>query len=1109
MSDSRIARDLLASLVERELVGPSSPDEIIEESPQSRYIVAQLAPSILSEGDDTDESDDIELDDTIVASAEAEEAAHVSDDRSSPESVGASRSASLSSIGLAFVVERNTTVKVIAGWGEYSCVSPGMYRRTPCEAALNICFDGPCGLEQQEHGRATFRWIARPVGNLLLCSLFFVNTTTAIMDDGTDRLYQVRISLKGCDGKRPFLTRDRVASVSQPSAEDLLYRERREFAAGLNCAIREDDVDPSGQLAGALYSLTMPTVETWITEARGFPDVALLSMSALARATDPKELVEQFRRSFQGYKQWIELRATEADSLDERFRPLARKQVLELRRRFARLDAGLSMLESDPKVFEAFRFANECLARSRYRLAHGKNALDAEWSDALGGNWFPFQLAFLLSQIAEIVNEHDPNRDVVDVLFFPTGGGKTEAYLGVAVFAMAWRRLSEKSPYGGGGMSVLMRYTLRLLTNQQFARAASVICAAELIRRHEDNPARYGEVPFSIGLWVGPMTPNNFEIALAELDDARRAHNHCELACPLSGAPKDGPPRREGADRGFMVITECPWCGTALCVDAVRTVKNPNRVEMACSNAACPFGQGQRIGQLPIWFVDTDVYREVPTLLIGTVDKFATLPYRGEAKAIFGNVRGHCNICGFLTDVVPHKRRCDGIVRNEGGMRSADLIIQDELHTITDNIGSVYGIFEAAVEFLSSRNSAPPKYLAATATVKNVDRQIQQLYGGRRAAVFPPAGLEAGDTYFSYDRAPTEGRPGRLYVGIYAPTKSRLSTFVAVLGAVLASARSVFDEYGSAADQLMTLLGYFNTIRDLGAVKALLADDVPPVLKRIAKERGWTERELESWEDELTGRIESGEVPQRLAQLAKDFSKGGACDFMACTNMISVGVDISRLGVMVVDGQPKTTAEYIQATSRVGRSSPGIVFVVYNAMRPRDVSHYEHFHSYHRSYYRFVEAGSVTPYSAGCVARYLAGAFVAGYRLADERSDNEAAERFKADESGNASVLSAFFRDRAAKFGEHEFETVSIEVDRLISHWSLERSKIRYLKPSIPPAFRKANAPKAKQGARPVIAPPEEARDHRNVASEARPLFIAPRSMRNVEPTVPLRVRDR
>jgi hypothetical protein len=1104
------ARDILIDLVERELVGPKSPDEILFDSPQQRYIVGQLAPVQLMVDEEIDEDID-PLDQDVTSSALDDPA--LADEIDSGDNIARARSESLNSIGISFVVKPPADIFVEASWGQYESRPDGdgsAFARSQHEASTTITLDGACHLTKIAFGRVELAWVARRLGDHLIASVFMTNSQPSEAKDGTERLYQVELYLKGLDGSRPFLSRDRVLAGRNRSPEDLLYRNRREYGSGLHVAVREGNVDEAEGAAGTLETRVMPRAETRVTTARDFPDPDLLSMTRLGKMRSRVDAVRDLRSGFLEYQAWVENLADRSKGLSDNLAPVAEYQISQIAERLKRLNAGLNLLAEREDAFLAFRFANEAMARARFRQVHPRARLDERFEEAQDGHWRPFQLAFLISQLPEMVEPSLAERELVDVLFFPTGGGKTEAYLGLAAFAMAWRRFGANLPYHGAGVSILMRYTLRLLTTQQFSRAATLVSAAEIMRIARWEDGILGTVPFSIGLWVGPMTPSSFDLGKDALKDARRSHNLCGRNCELSKSEKEHAEKgtTEDSDSNFMVLTECPWCASPLCVQSVRLMPSPNRIEIVCENDACPCSPNGSASRIPIWFVDSDVYRECPTMIIATVDKFATLPYRGEAKSIFGNVIGFCVKCGLISDMIPHSKACREKAILGGRTGAFDLIIQDELHTITDNIGSVYGLYEGAIEFLAELGGTTPKYIAATATVKNVEKQIAQLYAGRASAVFPPVGLEAGDTFFSTDVAPSADRPGRTYVGIYAPTKSRLTNFVSSISSILASAWALAGRYGrSEADPYLTLLGYFNTIRDLGGVKSLLADDIPPVLERIANENGWEPRVLQDWEDELTGRIESGEVPQRLASLNTVFSDDKtACDFMACTNMISVGVDVPRLGLMIMDGQPKSTSEYIQATSRVGRASPGIVFIAYNAMRPRDVSHYEHFRFYHDSYYRFVEGGSVTPFSDGCVNRYLAGAYVAAYRLSDTESEDRAADRFKDDRSGVSSDLAAYISTRAAQFGDHERLTTTAALDGIVTKWSLYPEELRYSRPALPPMASKMMKAKIAAGPRPVVESPEERRANMNPDEGA--LFAAPRSMRNVETAVPLKVTN-
>jgi len=1120
----------LLHLVERELVGPYDPAEMIAENPQRRYIVGQLSAS--DDGGLLGLDDESEYDASVLAMSEDSDVLALArePDPASTESpvdgneptedsasISKARRESLSSMGISFVVMPGTELSYEVTWGEYRR-EDARYARQPKNALGRILLDKACHLSSQTHDRVTVKWIARELKGRLIVSIFALNTSDSKVRDGTERLYQVGIMVRCPDSSPGFLSRSDLThedAARDLEANDLLFRKRKEFAIGLHTAVRPC-LSADGLSCYELRSTALPHGDSRTTSTREFSvGNKALDMKWLAATSDSKTTCAELRALFAGYSVWADGLRREADDLVPVLRDLGTVQVEAIADRVRRLKDGINLLECDSAAYTAFRFANEVMARVQYRTSD-----DARKSYEFGasidntaraGRWYPFQLAFIVSTLADFVRPDRAERNIVDVLFFPTGGGKTEAYLGLASFVMAYRRLRADPTEGGAGLSTLMRYTLRLLTTQQFFRAATAVCAAETIRRELLFGNLLGAQPFSIGLWIGPMTPQSYETAVIAIKQARLEHFSCARKCQLSqdvasaGILKLG---RRDESVNVLPSTECPWCFTLLCVGCLDLDEDAERVIIRCPNPACeferkgpPFENAPSIDGLPLFIVDSDVYRMCPTIIIATVDKFATLPFRGEAKALFGNVERRCSVCGFLTDSTAHKKQHRSLERSVTALASVDLIIQDELHTITDNLGSIYGLFETVVEYLSTHSTVSPKYVCATATVKAVETQIRHLYGQRRSAVFPPTGLEAGDTFFSSEKESTAAKPGRQYVGIYAPTFSRLSTFVAVLSAILASAWQLEEEVGiDLADPYLTLLGYFNTIRDLGGVKGLLGDDVPPVLKEIAGRNGWNARELTSWQDELTGRISSAEVPERLQTLQTKYVRNAGCDYMAATNMISVGVDVPRLGAMIVDGQPKTTAEYIQATSRVGRRFPGIVFVVYNAMRPRDVSHYEHFYAYHDSFYKFVEAGSITPFSDGAIDRYLSGAFVACYRLSASKSDNDAADSYVTDSKGlNKSIVAAFL-ERAKPFGEHGLRSAKIALNEVQVKWSSSGPKLKYV--VYKSRYNNKSQPASiglKQQA--VLRASDE---EPNAAVDA--LFDAPRSMRNVEAEVPLKV---
>jgi hypothetical protein len=528
---------------------------------------------------------------------------------------------------------------------------------------------------------------------------------------------------------------------------------------------------------------------------------------------------------------------------------------------------------------------------------------------------------------------------------------------------------------GGDGVAVIMRYTLRLLTSQQFQRAAALICACELIRR--TDPAKWGETPFRIGMWVGAsVSPNRVAEAAKALEDE----------AGLGG-------RDSGKHASPIQLAACPWCGHGDLVaryDAERW-----RILQYCTEplGRCEFTERGSPGEgLPVLTVDEEIYRLLPSMIISTVDKWAQLPWKGELRLLFGKVDRRCTRHGYRTadlDRVGDRVEADkhnktaslpaAVTVAVGPLRPPDLIIQDELHLISGPLGTMVGLYETAFDELASwtmdGERVRPKVVASTATIRRAGDQVYAVFW-RRMRVFPPPVLDLDDSFFAIRRRVDEV-PGRRYLGICARGLRLKSAEVRVFASVLAAAQRVYERHGIAADPWMTLVGYFNALRELGGMRRLVEDEVASRLKR-AERRGLARRVLYEVK-ELTSRIGSTDIPQTLDHLAMPFDpaapKGSRkpIDVVLATNMISVGVDVSRLGLMVVVGQPKATAEYIQATSRVGRETwgPGLVLTIYNWARPRDLSHYESFEHYHATFYRRVEALSVTPFAPRALDRAL------------------------------------------------------------------------------------------------------------------------------------------
>ena len=714
--------------------------------------------------------------------------------------------------------------------------------------------------------------------------------------------------------------------------------------------------------------------------------------------------------------------------------------------------------------------------------------------------WRPFQLAFILLNLAPLADPHHVDRGAgaeatADLLWFPTGGGKTEAYLGLAAFALAIRRLQGElgGRRGDAGVTVLMRYTLRVLTLQQFQRAAALVCACEVQRR--EAPERYGAEPFRIGLWVGGRTTPN---SIAAAVEAMRA----ELG---EGWVAGGSPRQ---------LTSCPWCGSEIRASDVKGEPYPGgraRTVTYCGDTLgrCAFSSAGSPGEgLPVQTVDEEIYRRPPSVLIATVDKFAQLPWKGETQTLFGIVNGRCERHGFrspsLEDADSHRAQganpAARTVDPERLLRPPDLIVQDELHLISGPLGSMVGLYETVIDELSTwqldGRAVRPKVIASTATVRRARQQVHRLFL-RDVSVFPPPGLDASDSFFARERALSDEAPGRAYLGVCASGRRLKAVLIRVYVAYLAAARLLYERHGPLADPWLTLVGYFNSMQELAGMRRLCDDDVRSRLLN-ADARGLGRRLLaEGSVLELTSRISAREIPKTLDRMGLAFPafadhkprRDGPLDVLLATNMISVGVDVSRLGLMVVAGQPKMTSEYIQATSRVGRSAdaPGIVCTVYNWARPRDLSHYERFGHYHETFYRHVEPLSVTPFAPRAIDRGIVALLVALIRLRAPHlnADAAAAELLAEDSAEAIEVIARRAGDVASPAAAASVRAV---LEARIDDWLHESQRL------------------AGQGARLSY----ERRDGSTIPLLAKPdgsswgAFTCLNSLRDVEPTVAL-----
>lgn len=1077
VSTPREARARMLTALRLELLGPEAIDEALRESPVTKYTTGMLAPF----GTDVPAE---ELDHDLVGDGGDEETGAV--DLSAP----ISQSLTPSSIGLSFLVPGHTTsLNVRAAWGDYRVeqLEESVGKEQQASDNQGNAEDDIAEDAKRKKRRPTLRWIRSPIvldplpielkpaaglqrviartgddvtiehlsrrlGDKLAVSIFLVNRRERgeRSRPPVDRwIFQPTLVVVGAISSQPiFLPRElEPASLSSDRDRDsdrLLFRDRREFAVGHGCAADWSLASDSSRASEVRTELVpvseLPRVAPRLIGGPG------LEMRDLAEAESPAVVRQLLEPVLDAYERWIHEKRLAASSLDKDLRSVADGHLEDCLDALKRMRRGVDCLSADRAAFKAFQFANRAMLLQRsHSVWAGQRRRDpgtATSEPSLEGTWRPFQLAFILLNLQGLVDPGSDDRRIGDLLWFPTGGGKTEAYLGLTAFAMALRR---QRVVGGmrtdAGVGVLMRYTLRLLTIQQFQRATALICACESLRKEE--PSTWGERRFSIGLWLGmDGTPNTHSDSARVL---RRLQN---------GEDEDEP--------SACVLESCPWCGEGLTVNDYWIDGDRARTRVNCPRASCAFSRQKNEHGLPVLVVDEEIYRECPSLLIATVDKFAQMPWNGDVQALFGFVYRECDWCGFLTGATQHVKShrrgghgaIDATVLESERLAPPELIIQDELHLITGPLGTLVGLYETAVDFLCSRRYqgelVGPKVIASTATVRRAFEQVQAVFD-RKVKIFPPPALEPEDSFFAIEQPPSDGAPGRLYVGVSAPGKSMKTAYIRVAASLLSSGAGLRAD-PALAEPYATVVSYFNSLRELGGAIRLVEDDIPARLDQL-QNAGLPRRNRPIYV-ELTSRIAQTEIPHLLRRLERRHDSPQKdddprpLDVVLASNMISVGVDIDRLGLMTVTGQPKTTAEYIQATSRVGRQvwGPGLVVTIYNWTRPRDLSHYERFQHYHATLYRSVEAVSATPFSSRALDRGLRAVFVGMARLgAEQLSAEEDADHFDPKDKRIAGVIEAF-RHRAD--GIVESSTVNALVRMLKSAsdewWGYARQPLRY-----------------------------------------------------------------
>jgi len=1059
---AEVRQKLIDALVV-DLMGPMSEDEILDENPMFAYIIGMLYPQSVSSVEGTDMSEQ-----EVDADASYEDRDSSMPDEDDNEIMVPTKFKQQSSIGISFYVENGTeTINLDVSWGDYAKSSEQregkegkiknmtVYKRQPFKETLTISLP-----DLEKHPKEYLLPIDSNIkvyvtriklkNGFSLITAYVINKRPGAENSVDAIMFQVEIKAYACDGQAVFVAEHVCREVLQK--DEFYFEQRPIFSRGRGCAaIWEAPVDarttsvctafiPQHEFAGVSSTL------------EGF-DKFFFSMRFLGRKAKKDEIVDRLNCLANAYDNWIQKTLVENPKMkDEKFQSSVGDIIVDnCITSLNRIREGIKLLVTDELAFDAFCFMNRVMILQRnimnYSKKHGQG-ITCNFKDFVDPNnpdnefgWRPFQIAFILMNLNAMVNPLHVDREIVDLLYFPTGGGKTEAYLGMMAFVIANRRLrvDDGEFNKDGGVTAILRYTLRLLTTQQRDRITKMVIAAEMVRKREYP--KYGQAPVSIGFWVGGgVTPNNFNDLKEDPDDPGKARHNQRLL--------------------YRQLPVCPFCGNPLSEDEFYINTEKGEVKIFCADKDCVFYKYDSSQfSIPVYLVDEEIYRKCPTIILSTVDKFARLPWDVKTNTLFGRVDRLCSRHGYIAIGEEHTRhnKTEELEATKPipvkPFAPPELIVQDELHLITGPLGTIYGAYETIIEDLciykDHEKTIRPKYIVSTATIKNAGEQVKSLYGRRNVSQFPANGFEIGDSFFVKE-VPTKTDPFRKYVGICASGQSMKTALLRVYAIILQTAFELANDEGfkNYIDPYYSLVGYFNSTRELGGTNRLLQDDIPKRIYRIKKKYGYSSTRFLNKRIEITSRISSYDIPKRLSLLEAPISSKECLDTAIATNMIAVGMDVDRLGLMIVTGQPKQNSEYIQATSRIGRAFPGLVITIYNPYRPRDLSHYENFSGYHAQLYRFVEGTTATPFSARARDRVLHAIVISAIRLKfPSFAENAAAGAIPDLSDDQLAEIKALIIDRLNIIKPAARDEAEEEIESFIDSWktlAAQQKPLRY-----------------------------------------------------------------
>lgn len=1127
-------RELLIHEIEIDLIGPRKgkteeerKHEVLpgNRNPKNEYVAGVLFPG------------NWEVDDN---EKEQEDGGNTEDEDNTDSNVANDKLFKPSSFGLTCRLSPETKeIKAVIEYGIYNALKDKKtkyrtFQRTPQTENFQIPIEeGSAEKKFENNPNFCINYTVIKENNQIILDFYVINNSERkLKNNFTDFIFQPKIILESINNEKCFI-QDRSGLKQEyfftdDQHLDILFKDKISFGKGHLCSLSWNKENIENRCINKIYTSFIPQETNDFIEHTE-PSEKLepsIDMAKLGTCNNKNELLNMLKPLIDEYETWVNDTRSKVD-VSEKFDSKERETILLKMKNtelvLKRMNDGINLLESDEKAFDSFKFANMAIA---WQQVHSDWARDnAEKGEVEGVDplepiyknrkpkWRLFQIAFILMNLESISNPKSQYRETVDLLWFPTGGGKTEAYLGLVAFVIAYRRLRGADANGqisteSLGTAVLMRYTLRLLTVQQFQRAATLMCACEKLRIKDKS--KWGEIPFQVGLWVGAsVTPNSHEEAMSQKWKIKN-----DIDQDLTAIKNKNP----------YVLINCPWCGKKLKYDNGDVCGEPRQWRLFCPRNDCMFSRHLEEDadvSLPVVLVDQDIYSRCPSLIIATVDKFAQISWNPEVKSIFGKVSHHCDYCGFYDHAISdhpskHPGKPKDCISTNFRLPPPEMIIQDELHLISGPLGTLSGLYETAIEYLCTNDGIRPKIIASTATTRAAGDQIQTLFNRNNTMIFPPQVETFGETFFSKINSK---KGGKTYVGVLATGKSGLTVLAKVSAVILRRIRKFEEDNKYKKEDLdpyFTLVAYFNSQRELGGAAMNFKDSVPDFIKQIKYnfddspilpilktgtalsveesenneelneeqtkenkkiEERWKEalRPYQFWElitEELTSRKHSGEIPEILRKLSNGILKSPPpnvdpyynrqpIDLLMATNMLSVGVDIPRLGVMIVNGQPKNNSEYIQATGRIGRTNPGLIVTLYSYTKPRDLSYYENFKDYHSTYYKNVETVGLTPFTLRARKIGLFGVLVGMIRMAADGnyslSEDKDAHSFNQKNPDQIKLLDKIkeaIQKRVDAVDTNESASTANNITNLLNHWTraVERygEILRYKEPYHP-----------------------------------------------------------